>query len=458
MTREGRLHELELVPISKIRKSPENDELYKPVSRRDPEVRKLAKSIKQVGLLEPLRISRDNFIISGHRRFVACRLAGLREIPCIRDTRPHDHPALMKLLRECNRQRVKSFDEKVRESVIDVSQEDAYDWLLTHRRLSAKTPLDGIEIGSKRKRSKISSAKQPFLDAVKAVLNERKAYLPVSDRQIHYALLNNPPLKHASKADSTYMNDEASYKALTDLVSRARIQGLIPFEFISDETRPVGVWRVHDDVGPFISSELDGLFKSYSRNYMQSQPCHIEIIGEKNTIQGTVRRVASKFCIPYTIGRGYCSLPPRYELVRRFKASGKERLILLVLSDFDPDGEEIARSFARSIRDDFGIEPKTIKVALTREQVLRLKLPGEMRAKASSANYRKFIKRYGAAGTAHELESLTPQKLEEILTEAIESVINVKRFNMELKNEQRESKKLFGYRKSILSFIEAKER
>ena len=54
----------------------------------------------------------------------------------------------------------------------------------------------------------------------------------------------------------------------------------------------------------------------------------------------------------------------------RFKRSGKEKLILLVLSDFDPEGEDIGRSFAQSMRDDFGITNIVpIKLALTAEQV-----------------------------------------------------------------------------------------
>ena len=42
----------------------------------------------------------------------------------------------------------------------------------------------------------------------------------------------------------------------------------------------------------------------------------------------------------------------------------------LVLSDFDPEGEDIAHSFARSMRDDFGIDQiELVKVALTDRQV-----------------------------------------------------------------------------------------
>ena len=42
-------------------------------------------------------------------------------------------------------------------------------------------------------------------------------------------------------------------------------------------------------------------------------------------------------------------------MAQRFKCSGKAQLVLLVLSDFDPEGEDIGHSFARSMRDDFRI-------------------------------------------------------------------------------------------------------
>ena len=75
---------------------------------------------------------------------------------------------------------------------------------------------------------------------------------------------------------------------------------------------------------------------------------HIEIVGEKNTIEPIIRPVAARSCIPMTIGRGYCSLRPHYDIAQRFHKSGKDRLVLLMLSDHDPDSEEIAHSSAIS--------------------------------------------------------------------------------------------------------------
>jgi hypothetical protein len=37
-------------------------------------------------------------------------------------------------------------------------------------------------------------------------------YWPLTVRQVHYLLLNDPPLRHDKKPGSVYVNDKASYK------------------------------------------------------------------------------------------------------------------------------------------------------------------------------------------------------------------------------------------------------
>jgi hypothetical protein len=109
-------------------------------------------------------------------------------------------------------------------------------------------------------------------------------------------------------------------------------------EVIADETRPVTIWDTHATPATFIRAELDDFLKNYWRDLMQSQPNHVEIVGEKNTIGPILRPVAAEFCVPLTIGRGYCSLPPRHAMAERFRKSGKAKLVLLIVSDFDPAG------------------------------------------------------------------------------------------------------------------------
>ena len=410
----------------------------------------MAESVRKNGILEPLRITIDGYILSGHRRYAAARLAGLRIVPCFYESiSRHEDPArFLVLLREYNRQRLKTFDEQFREEVISTNPDDAYRSLVEHREQSSEVISSGFDIREIKNRCEISSAKSDFLKAIIRVLNARRKFWPLSDRQIHYALLNDPPLKHFSKPDSRYANDKQSYQNLVNLLTRARLDGSIPMKAIADETRPVVNWDTFSGPQPFIRKELDEFLKGYWRDLMQSQPNHFEIIEEKNTILSVVHPVAMRYCVPYTVGRGYCSLPPRHALVERYRQSGKDKLILLILSDFDPDGEEIAHSFARSLRDDFDVDNiLPIKVGLTAEQIKEYKLPPMMKAKEGSANFKKFTDKHG--DDVFELEALPPETLQSILIQAIDDVIDVEKFNAEIDAEKADAAHLDTIRQKM---------
>lgn len=51
------------VPIFELHPSPENDKLYRPVRQTDPEIVELAKSIRIHGVVEPMVITLDHFIL-----------------------------------------------------------------------------------------------------------------------------------------------------------------------------------------------------------------------------------------------------------------------------------------------------------------------------------------------------------------------------------------------------------
>jgi hypothetical protein len=447
-----------------VRPSPENDTLYHPVDKDDPAFRDMVESVRQRGILEPILIDVDGWIISGHRRYAAADTAGLDAIPCRRlidMSREADPDAFVRLLREHNRQREKTLDERTREAIIDVNQDDAYAHLIDYRRSKldhGQVSGAEVEIGERRGRCTITAAKMPMLQAIRDIIEDNRDYWPLSDRQIHYRLLNNAPLIHASKPASTYRNDIASYRALTDLLTRGRLAGFISWESIGDETRSFTAWSTWREAGAFIREKTGEFLKKYWRDLMQSQPAHVEIIGEKLTVKTIIQRVASDFTIPVTIGRGFCSIQPRYELAQRFKKSARGKLVMLILTDFDPDGEGIAESFARSMRDDFGIladEMQAIKVGLTAEQVKRFRLPRSMKAKESSSRFRAFHEKHGA--DAWELEALPPETLADELRRAIESVLDLEALEHEREQEAGDARFLEATRKAAIAAIGANQ-
>lgn len=447
----SKLEKCHFIDIDSVMPSPENDKIYHPANPKDPGITKLAKSILKQGILNPIIYTADGYIESGHRRYCAAQLAGLVKIPAILSDirRDDDIEAFTARLAEHNIQRKKTFDEEMREELVSQNPDIAYQTLIEERQKSHDI-LEPFKILGRKTRSKISKAKKPFLDAVINVINERRKHLPLSVRQIHYALLNDPPLRHASKPNTAYKNDVYSYKNLINLTTRARLDGSISMNAIEDSTRPVKSWNTYNGPQEFVEEQLRDFMSGYWRDLMQSQPDHIEILAEKNTIQSIVNGVAMKYCIPTVTGRGYCSISPRKGMMQRYKRSGKNRLVVLMVSDFDPDGEEIAQSFARSMRDEFDAENiHPIKVALTADHIEQFDLvpSPDMKAKKGSSQYDKFVDKYGE--DVFEVEALQPDQLEDVLTEAIDSVIDTKLFNRELAQEKEDASKIIAVKNTM---------
>lgn len=444
------------MPIGKIHPSPENNSIYGAVNLECPDLVALAESIARHGVLEPLVITEDDYIVSGHRRYAAACLAGLEEVPVHLITCKRSDPEFVQLLASYNRQRNKTAEERAREEVIAAADpEEAYKELLAYRRARSR-PADlgtqNVVLGEWRMRCVISKAKQPMLKAVQGVIAARADFWPLSDRSIHYAVLNDPPLRHASKPGSRYVNDLASYKDLCDLLTRARLTGAVPMDAIDDETRAEVLVRAFAETGAFVRHETNWFLRGYSRNLQRSQPAHVEVLAEKLTVRSIVESVCANYCLPLTVGRGYASLPPRYKMAQRFKKSGKDQLTLVVVSDADPEGESIGESFARSMRDDFDIEGiNCVKAALTPDQARRMGLPTVMVAKAKSSRRKGFVEKYGEQ--VWELEALPPEQLQQVLRSTIEGVIDRDAFRAEVEAEKKDAAALKELRTGMLSYL-----
>jgi len=173
--------------LSDIRPAPENELLYRAIVN-DAEMQDLVKSIHKFGVKTPLAVSADGWLLSGHRRLFACELAGLETVPCIIDAsinRKLDPAAFIRSLREHNRQRVKGLDEVAAEVAIDMRGEDAYAHLIKERRLAARIKVKPMDLGAWVKRSELSAASQPMIDAINRVLEELRDYWPVTLRTVH---------------------------------------------------------------------------------------------------------------------------------------------------------------------------------------------------------------------------------------------------------------------------------
>jgi hypothetical protein len=160
--------------LSGIRPCPENDGIYAAPSMDDPDIIDLINSIRANGLLEPIQISADNVIISGHRRRFCAFQAGLRAVPVIRSMLSYadDREAFLKLLVEANTQRKKTAGMLLREAAMKIDPEQAYEELKqgraekeNERRFWSDVSDQEVESKNVKSRKKISKASMPFLRA-----------------------------------------------------------------------------------------------------------------------------------------------------------------------------------------------------------------------------------------------------------------------------------------------------
>lgn len=420
----------------------------------DGDVADLAEDIRRNGVLEPLVISEDDIVISGHRRRLASLEAGIEKVPCRIFPISSADPRFHEILVAFNNQRKKTTGEIFREEVAKLDPESAYQTLLDYRSEQSSVDIDeNIELLPTKKRSSISAARMPFCEAAKEVLYKYKSFHPLTVRQVHYALLNNPPTTSTGKKGFAYGNDLKSYQALSRLLTSMRLEGIVPFGWIHDETRPYSLNRYWGDVGEYIREGILKKFsKGYWRNLTQSQPNFIQVVVEKMAVQGIASPVCQKYCVPMLTSRGHSSIDARHRIAKEFKESGRGKLILLILSDFDPAGETIAESTVKSMRGDFHVKNIVAsKVGLTYEQVVKFKLPPSMDAKRSSPTYANFVGKYGEG--AWELEALPPDTLRQLLEQAVRSALNIDLFNAEVEKEKQEAAELAAMKGRMKEFF-----
>lgn len=70
---------IEYVPIDDLKEYENNAKLHP-----QEQIEQIKKSIKQFGMNDPIAVWKDNIIIEGHGRLIACKQLGFKELPIIR--------------------------------------------------------------------------------------------------------------------------------------------------------------------------------------------------------------------------------------------------------------------------------------------------------------------------------------------------------------------------------------
>lgn|GEM_PF-1707594 len=240
-------------------------------------------------------------------------------------------------------------------------------------------------------------------------------------------------------------NTKSSYKTLSDVLAKKRYKGEFPAYLLKDVTRKASYLEQIERYAQELSEEeikkmvkdLIESYSSYSINPWTDQKCRIIVAIEKEAlfdityswidelaIDGIKLGVYNLRCL-----KGFDSATDIIALakaVKKLKEDGYTPVVLII-SDFDPSGEEIFADFSRRLKELSQVEEMIVeKIMITKEQIQKFNLPSapesqeEIEKLRRDSRYKKFVETHGLMRVETDaIYSILPEKAKEILHNSI---------------------------------------
>lgn len=214
------------------------------------------------------------------------------------------------------------------------------------------------------------------------------------------------------------MNKNSTGKVSKRLVY-ARENGIIPWEWIVDETREVERVPLWDNP----DQRIDYAVRNYRRDYWQEQPKRIEIWSEKGTVRGTLSPILDKYGVAFRAMHGYSSATVINSIAEESNDSDKP-LIAFYCGDFDPSGKHMSDIDLPTRLERYGGNVEIRRIALIDEDVYEGSLPSfEAETKVGDSRYQWFRDNFG--DTCWELDALSPVVLRNRVADSILSELDL---------------------------------
>jgi hypothetical protein len=233
----------------------------------------------------------------------------------------------------------------------------------------------------------------------------------LSLRQLYYQLVARDYIENSVK----------SYKRTGDLVSNARLAGLLDWEMIEDRGREVqqnSHWEIPAGI-------LRSAAYSFRMDRWVGQTNYVEVFVEKDALSGILVPVCSQLDVRFTANKGYSSSSAMYEASKRILRACRNGcdIHIIYLGDHDPSGIDMTRD----IRERFELFTKerisfeVHRLALNYDQVEMWK-PPENPAKESDSRFEAYAAKFGES--SWELDAVEPAELAGLVRSQIEELID----------------------------------
>jgi len=179
---------------------------------------------------------------------------------------------------------------------------------------------------------RFTKTSQELLDFAGSILDEYEAQgYDLSLRQLYYQMVSK----------NIIPNSEREYKRLGSLINDARLAGLVDWDLIKDRGREMvqnSHWENPKDI-------LEQCTRQFQIDKWAMQPNYVEVMVEKQALEGVLEPVCSELDIPFTANKGYSSASAFYECGKRLqeRLNQDKELFIIYLGDHDPSGIDMTR-------------------------------------------------------------------------------------------------------------------
>jgi hypothetical protein len=246
---------------------------------------------------------------------------------------------------------------------------------------------------------------QKSLDLIEAMHAKAEAAQPITGRGVGYKLFTAGLISSMSKP-----NMQRVYR----LLKEARELGMIPWEWIVDETRELETVSSWSDPAAFVRT----VSRAYRRDFWQQQPVRVEVWSEKGTVRGVLQPILDGYGVGFRVMHGFSGATSIHDIAE--DGDGRS-LIALYVGDFDPSGMFMsARDLPERLKRYGGDHVTLMRIALHSGHVESLpSFPAS--DKKTDPRYEWFVRHYG--DQCCELDAMDPNDLRACVEREIKAEI-----------------------------------
>jgi len=243
------------------------------------------------------------------------------------------------------------------------------------------------------------------LDLIEAMRVIAEVAQPITGRGVGYKLFAQGLIASMARPEM-----QRVYR----LLKEARERGIIPWEWIVDETRAIE--RVPTWSNPAEYAQC--VVRSYRRDFWDQQPHRVQVWSEKGTVRGLLAPVLDHYAVGFLPVHGFTSATAVHDIAG--DDDGRD-LIVLYVGDFDPSGLYMSEVDLPARFTKYGGDHIKLKrIALKAEQCRGLpSFPASDKRKDPRYNW--FARKHGRR--CWELDAMDPNDLRDCVEHEILNLI-----------------------------------